>query len=102
LSCEIAHDVVAESVAKRPDELRRPRLFIRPFGANRNYRVGTAALWKQAIRHCRVSCPAAALVDLLVQQTGVGELRLLRPVLVALAPRPVALLQTSRMPNAGL
>ena len=43
--------------------------------------------------------PVGALVDLLVQQTGVGELRLLRPALSALAPRPVALLQTPKVPN---
>ncbi|MEM5346068.1 translesion DNA synthesis-associated protein ImuA [Paraburkholderia azotifigens] len=42
--------------------------------------------------------PTGALVDLLVQQTGVGELRLLRPALSALAPRPVALLQTPQVP----
>jgi hypothetical protein len=29
-------DLVAKGVAKRPDELRLPRLFIRPFGAHRN------------------------------------------------------------------
>lgn len=44
--------------------------------------------------------PAGALVDLLIQQAGVGELRLLRPALSALAPRPVALLQTPQVPSS--
>jgi protein ImuA len=37
--------------------------------------------------------PLGALVDLLVQQHGVGELRLLRPALAQLGKQPVALLQ---------
>ena len=43
--------------------------------------------------------PVGALVDLLVQQAGVGELRLLRPALSALGPRPVALVQPPHRPN---
>ncbi|WOD14289.1 hypothetical protein [Paraburkholderia kirstenboschensis] len=37
--------------------------------------------------------PRGALTDLLVQQTGCGELRLLRPALQQLASKPVVLLQ---------
>ncbi|BCF95976.1 hypothetical protein PPGU19_005450 [Paraburkholderia sp. PGU19] len=44
--------------------------------------------------------PTGALIDLLVSQSGVGELRLLLPALVALTPRPVALLQPPQVPNA--
>jgi protein ImuA len=39
--------------------------------------------------------PRGALTDLLVQQNGCGELRLLRPALKQLASKPVALLQPS-------
>jgi protein ImuA len=44
--------------------------------------------------------PLGALVDLLIQQPGVGEIRLLRPALAALAKRPLALLQPPHLPNA--
>jgi protein ImuA len=44
--------------------------------------------------------PIGALVDLLIQQPGVGEIRLLRPALVALAKRPIALVQPPHLPNA--
>ena len=37
--------------------------------------------------------PRGALTDLLVQQTGCGELRLLRPAFERLSSRPVAMLQ---------
>jgi protein ImuA len=37
--------------------------------------------------------PAGCLVELLVQQTGIGELRLLAPVLGRLATRPIMLVQ---------
>ena len=40
--------------------------------------------------------PLGALVELLVQQPGVGEMRLLRPALAELSRRPVALLQARR------
>lgn len=43
--------------------------------------------------------PVGALVDLLVQQAGVGEIRLLRPALSALGKRPVALVQPPHIPN---
>ncbi|SKC69554.1 translesion DNA synthesis-associated protein ImuA [Paraburkholderia hospita] len=43
--------------------------------------------------------PAGALVDLLVQQAGVGELRLLQPALSAVV-RPIVLLQPPHIPNA--
>ncbi|MHB9838026.1 translesion DNA synthesis-associated protein ImuA [Paraburkholderia terrae] len=43
--------------------------------------------------------PTGALIDLLITQSGVGELRLLLPALAALSPRPVALLQPPQMPN---
>ncbi len=44
--------------------------------------------------------PVGALIDLLVQQTGVGELRLLRPALSSLGKRPVAFLQPPLTPDA--
>ena len=43
--------------------------------------------------------PVGALVDLLVQQAGLGELRLLRPALSALGKRPVALVQPPHVPD---
>ncbi|MDN7408007.1 translesion DNA synthesis-associated protein ImuA [Burkholderia vietnamiensis] len=44
--------------------------------------------------------PLGALVELLVQQPGIGEMRLLRPALSELSTRPVALLQAPHVPNA--
>jgi protein ImuA len=44
--------------------------------------------------------PVGALVDLLVQQPGVGEFRLLKPALAALGQRPIALVQPPHIPNA--
>ncbi|QCP48288.1 translesion DNA synthesis-associated protein ImuA [Trinickia violacea] len=43
--------------------------------------------------------PVGALVDLLVQQAGVGELRLLRPALSAVGNRPVAFVQPPHKPD---
>jgi protein ImuA len=43
--------------------------------------------------------PVGALVDLLVQQAGVGELRLLRPALSASENRPVAFVQPPHTPH---
>ncbi|NYH26037.1 translesion DNA synthesis-associated protein ImuA [Paraburkholderia bryophila] len=43
--------------------------------------------------------PVGALVDLLVQQAGVGELRLLRPALTAAGNRPVAFVQPPHTPD---
>jgi protein ImuA len=43
--------------------------------------------------------PVGALVDLLVQQAGVGEMRLLRPALGSLGARPIALVQPPHIPN---
>ena len=43
--------------------------------------------------------PVGALVDLLVQQAGVGELRLLRPALSAGENRPVAFVQPPHTPH---
>ena len=43
--------------------------------------------------------PVGALVDLLVQQAGVGEMRLLRPALSELGKRPVAMVQPPHIPN---
>lgn len=43
--------------------------------------------------------PVGALVNLLVQQAGVGELRLLRPALSAAGKRPVALVQPPHTPD---
>jgi protein ImuA len=43
--------------------------------------------------------PVGALVDLLVQQAGVGELRLLQPALNSAANRPMAFVQPPHNPN---
>ena len=43
--------------------------------------------------------PVGALVDLLVQQPGVGEMRLLRPALSSLGERPIALVQPPHIPD---
>lgn len=43
--------------------------------------------------------PVGALVDLMVQQAGVGELWLLRPALSAAGNRPVALVQPPHTPD---
>ncbi|WP_233850164.1 translesion DNA synthesis-associated protein ImuA [Paraburkholderia sp. HD33-4] len=43
--------------------------------------------------------PLGALVDLLVQQAGVGELRLLQPALSAVGERPVAFVQPPHTPD---
>src|SRR4051812_43539350 len=44
--------------------------------------------------------PTGTLVDLLLQQPGIGEMRLLRPALVAAAPRRIVLLQPPHVPQA--
>ena len=44
--------------------------------------------------------PVGVLIDLLVQQPGVGEMRLLRPALSALADRTVALVQPPHIPDS--
>ncbi|MDR5765892.1 MULTISPECIES: translesion DNA synthesis-associated protein ImuA [unclassified Caballeronia] len=44
--------------------------------------------------------PVGSLVELLVQQPGVGEVRLLRPALVSVSKRPLVLLQPPHVPNA--
>lgn len=44
--------------------------------------------------------PTGVLIDLLLQQAGIGELRLLGPALQALAPRRIALVQTPHAPQA--
>lgn len=44
--------------------------------------------------------PLGTLVELLVQQAGVGEVRLLQPALAAVSKRPIALLQPPKTPNA--
>jgi hypothetical protein len=41
-----------------------------------------------------------ALVELLVQQPGIGEMRLLKPALEQVSRRPIALLQPPHVPNA--
>src|ERR1700712_3745513 len=43
--------------------------------------------------------PLGALTELLVQQAGVGELRLLRPALKSVSTRPIALVQPPLVPN---
>lgn len=44
--------------------------------------------------------PVGSLVELLVQQPGVGEIRLLQPALSTVIKRPVALIQAPHVPNA--
>ncbi|WP_158902394.1 translesion DNA synthesis-associated protein ImuA [Burkholderia sp. L27(2015)] len=44
--------------------------------------------------------PLGTLVELLVQQPGIGELRLLRPALAALSQRTIALVMPPHLPNA--
>ncbi|MCP3024704.1 translesion DNA synthesis-associated protein ImuA [Cupriavidus basilensis] len=44
--------------------------------------------------------PTASLVELLVRQPGVGELRLLRPALGEVCKRPIALIQPPQTPQA--
>ena len=44
--------------------------------------------------------PTGTLIDLLLQQTGIGELRLLRPALAAAASRRIVLLQPPHAPQA--
>ncbi|KDR40282.1 translesion DNA synthesis-associated protein ImuA [Caballeronia glathei] len=44
--------------------------------------------------------PLGTLIELLVQQPGVGEFRLLRPALAAVSTRPIALVQPPLIPNS--
>ncbi|WP_250511589.1 translesion DNA synthesis-associated protein ImuA [Caballeronia sp. GACF4] len=44
--------------------------------------------------------PIGSLVELLIQQPGIGEMRLLNPALIAASQRPVALLQAPHVPNS--
>ncbi|HEU4851506.1 MAG TPA: cell division protein, partial [Telluria sp.] len=44
--------------------------------------------------------PAGTLVDLLLQQTGVGEVRLLKPALLSVARRRIVMLQPPHAPQA--
>jgi protein ImuA len=44
--------------------------------------------------------PLGVLIDLLVQQHGIGELRLLRPALAGLGKRPIVLMQPPHAPQA--
>jgi protein ImuA len=44
--------------------------------------------------------PSGTLVDLLLQQPGIGEIRLLRPALAAVAARRIVLLQPPHAPQA--
>jgi len=44
--------------------------------------------------------PLGTLIELLVQQPGVGEVRLLRPALAAVSKRPIAFVQPPHSPNA--
>ncbi|CAB3795222.1 hypothetical protein LMG28614_04126 [Paraburkholderia ultramafica] len=44
--------------------------------------------------------PLGALVELLVQQPGIGEMRLLKPALAELSALPVVLLQPPHIPNS--
>ncbi|ABO59775.1 translesion DNA synthesis-associated protein ImuA (plasmid) [Burkholderia vietnamiensis] len=44
--------------------------------------------------------PVSTLVELLVAQTGIGEIRLLRPALIEVGKRPIALVKPPQTPNA--
>ncbi|SAL05466.1 cell division protein [Caballeronia arationis] len=44
--------------------------------------------------------PIGSLVELLVQQPGIGEIRMLQPALKAVAKRPVVLIKPPQVPNA--
>lgn len=44
--------------------------------------------------------PVGTLIDLLLQQTGIGEMRLLRPALASVARRRIVLLQPPHPPQA--
>jgi protein ImuA len=44
--------------------------------------------------------PVAALIELLSQQPGIGELRLLAPALKAVSKRPIALINPTQVPYA--
>lgn len=44
--------------------------------------------------------PVATLIELLVQQPGIGEMRLLAPALEAVSKRPIALINPVHVPNA--
>ena len=44
--------------------------------------------------------PLGTLIELLVQQPGVGEVRLLRPALAAVSRRPIAFVQPPHNPNS--
>jgi protein ImuA len=43
--------------------------------------------------------PAGSLIELMIQQPGVGELRLLRPALEAVSGKPLMLLEPPHLPN---
>jgi len=45
--------------------------------------------------------PIGALVELMVQQPGIGEVRLLQPALTSVAKRPVVLVKPPQVPNAA-
>ncbi|MGI4856773.1 MAG: translesion DNA synthesis-associated protein ImuA [Janthinobacterium lividum] len=44
--------------------------------------------------------PRGTLIDFLIQQPGIGEVRLLQPALATLSARPIILLQPPHVPNA--
>jgi len=44
--------------------------------------------------------PIGTLIELLLQQSGVGEMRLLRPALIVQSKKSIALLQPPQIPNA--
>ncbi|MGP8437838.1 translesion DNA synthesis-associated protein ImuA [Paraburkholderia fungorum] len=44
--------------------------------------------------------PLGALVELMVQQPGIGELRLLQPALLSVAKRAIVLVKPPKVPNA--
>jgi len=44
--------------------------------------------------------PVGSLIEILLSQSGSGEMRLLRPALIAVSKRPIALIQPPQAPNA--
>ncbi|WP_343583422.1 translesion DNA synthesis-associated protein ImuA [Herbaspirillum sp.] len=65
-------------------------------GGTRGIDTGFAALSAELPER---GWPTGVLIDLLLQQPGAGELRLLGPALQSLAPRRIALVQTPHAPQ---
>ncbi len=66
-------------------------------GTARCVDTGYPALSQQLPGH---GWPTGCLIDLLLQQPGIGELRLLAPALAGMKQRPIVLLQPAHIPQA--